>query len=663
MKSDIYPVAQRLIDYASNKLTAKDKAIFMLVVNQLFIDLDYGHSCTNLEGLLRRTKNAVAAAHSATAQNTTDGTLATYSLTRICKILEQSGLVAIVTTTPEQLVAKPITLLKLEGISLLFITKYLQYELNIAKQINKFMSVDVTRMVQDSAWNDNNAPMKLLRGLQQQQGLPNTEQLQAIENSLKQKLSIITGGPGTGKTTTVIFLLWLFYQMYANDLKIKVCAPTGKAVKRVQSSIVANLEKYSNLLPNCQALRELVGNNEHFVTIHKLLGSIPNNIYFKHNATNPLDVDILIIDESSMISLPLFSKLIQAIDPRRTKHIIFLGDKNQLSSVEEGYVFATMVQNKILSPNRWQYDLLSDSTVSVVSDLQISNRNLGDVKTLAQAILAQNTTLFNTILNNSAEIKLLKPDVMRFLHQLFAAQNTAILEYVAYIRQYQVRLPNSRGSVIPDSIRDPCFEIPRYQDMSHIIQSAGMPKHELYVQLFNSFTQEAILCLTNVGTMGTNNINRLIEKKVVQLLNINTLWYTGRPIMILENDYALGVSNGDIGFCVIRQDNKISILFDGGREYIPEILPKYQLAYAITIHKAQGSEYNHVNILLPNSTSQGYMLELCSRELIYTAITRAHCTVTIFADINTLRQAMQRVTLRNTGLDALLSKEIICISH
>ncbi|MFN7095440.1 MAG: ATP-dependent RecD-like DNA helicase, partial [Burkholderiales bacterium] len=174
-------------------------------------------------------------------------------------------------------------------------------------------------------------------------------------------------------------------------------------------------------------------------------------------------------------------------------------------------------------------------------------------------------------------------------------------------------------------------------------------------ELFQQFNQLAILCLTNVGVLGADNLNLQVESLVKQALGVNDLWYTGRPIIILNNDYSLGLHNGDIGICLIK-DNTPVVIFESGQEFIPEVLPCNQLAYAITIHKSQGSEFENVVVVLTSDTNMGKnSQELLSRELVYTAITRAKVRVNLYAGVDALEYAIHNSTKRNTGLNHLLS--------
>lgn len=629
LDQEFIPISASLANLANPILGSKGRKILCDIINRQFANLEQGHSCVSIGEL---------------------ADLLAISITDVAKILVDSGLTAEYNLYKSKLAAKPLTILnhtldqaysasnllnsnknylkklpvsslELNSESLLYITKYLYYELGIANKVN--ILTQPCKLPNHAQFIQ---AMEDLRRIGKIHNLPNAEQLQAIENCAKQKMSIITGGPGTGKTTTVTLLLWLLVRNYyganlsaetaAATPKIKIAAPTGKAANRVLESMKASISylQSKGLDMDYSILMNLVADAGNFCTIHKLLGYIPYSIYFKHNEIEPLDVDILIVDESSMIGLPLFSKLLNAIDANRTKHIIFLGDKNQLSSVEEGYVFASLVEAKQRAAYQLSYDLFTENN-SFLSELIVSNRNQGDVGKLSQAILCQNQELVRFILEKSTTASLSKLSLVNIIQHLFAMKTGALTAYINFMQQ-----------ISTDSI--------------------GI------AEIFACYNQQIILCATNIGIFGVNNLNLQIEKYVRRLWGIADIWYTGRPIMILENDYSLGLYNGDIGIAILKK-GKIVILFNNGKEYIPEILPKYQIAYAITIHKSQGSEYQKVSVILPADTMNKESNNSISQELLYTAVTRAKISVVIFASLDAVLQAVKNKTFRSSGLKYL----------
>lgn len=586
-------ISKQLLKLANSNLNLLQRETLLDFIQQLFSDLAAGHSCSRVAEICQ---------------------LLQFELKELQSLLQQSNLVAFYQAIPVNFEMKPFGYLSLESGDLVYISKYLVYELNIANKIKQLTGQSL------AARNVNpNQYLHQLEQLSARENKPNFEQLSAIKRSCQQTFSIISGGPGTGKTTTVMLLLWTLYQMYGFDLKVRICAPTGKAAIRVRESIdnsIKDLASAADLGFTTECFEQLLTTSVSFGTIHKLLGYRPYQINFRHNQENPLRTEVLIIDESSMISLPLFSKLLMAIDPCCIRHVIFLGDYNQLSSVEEGYVFASLV-NFVKNNQTLQIDEPPQSKSSILSELIKSNRNHGDVYKLAQAILHQDFNQLSNIIKDSPQVNLFKPQLGEILHKLINHTDSILLEYLNLAASLQI--------------------------------------NELDVKLlFQNYTRQTLLCLTNRGILGVDNLNIQLERQIKQKMESFKEWYNGRPIIILQNDYSLDVYNGDIGICICDGD-VVNIIFENGRQFIPEVLPKYALAYAITIHKSQGSEYEQVNLVLPeqksligdSSTERNAFL---SRELVYTAITRARIQVNIFAELRTLEHAIQSNMQRHSGL-------------
>lgn len=595
-----------LLKFTDAILDEKEKATLLAIIDFLQSDLLSGHSCSNLVVVSKKLNQ---------------------SSDQIRKLLLDSGLAALVnsgnkTDDSPMIPAKPIVIFH----DLVYLNRYFYYEYRVATKIHQ-----LSKSYPDS--DKASILLMQLETIRNTHKLPNQEQFAAIQNCISHQLSIITGGPGTGKTTTVTLLLWALSHLYRNEkLNVKICAPTGKAANRVKESIMNSLEffKRHQLPLECDLFAMLFADSSSFTTIHKLLGYRQNSIYFRHNETNCLDVDILIVDESSMIGLSLFSKLLSAIDPLKTRHIIFLGDRNQLSSVEEGYVFASLVKSDsssfyenappnapLLQPELFQIDEITGAkNQQLVSELLVSNRSNGEISKLSLAILSGNLNLVHDLLDSGSQTCLRGLNMNQLMSELFKA--------------------------------DDCWD--RY---SNFLQENTGIKLEIS-RVFLEFSQQVVLSATNSGFFGVNNLNLMIEKRIRHKLSINEEWYTGRPVMILSNDYALGLFNGDIGICQICDSQKV-VIFPDGRSFITEILPKYQLAYVITIHKSQGSEYNNVNIVLPEIKQ---MEEIYSRELIYTAVTRAKHSVTIFSSKTNLDKTILNQLERNTGLQIMLQSPI-----
>ncbi len=585
--SDYKAFIQQLLSLANNSLQPSEQLILEHIITQVLDGLEMGSTCLDINNLdLKNIKENI-------------------DLNYVLNILEKSNLVGYYSLKDGCLAIKPLTLMQIPLVNskknILYITRHFYYELEIAKKL---------KQLQVSSKVDKNLADNLVKALKSKiySGFPNFEQLNAINTSLFNKLSIITGGPGTGKTTTVVLLLWVLIQLYDN-LNIQVCAPTGKASARIKESIYNNIFMLSDSLGLDISFLQKKIDEINFGTIHKLLNYKINDIYFNYNENSPLNVDVLIIDEASMISLPLFYKLLNAVEQNSIKHIVFLGDKNQLSSVEEGYVFASLIKS-------YSSEVFAKKE-NIVSELLISNRSNIEISKFAENILYNRLDFVINSLLDTSKVKLKNPDLSLILRDLFDFNNEInIINYLNFIKT-------------SDNIS--------------------------FATLFQIFRQVAILCLTRIGKLGVINLNNQIEILVKKYLRVSSVWYTGRPVIILENDYNLGLYNGDIGICVIK-DNKTLILFEDKEEFIPELLPKYELAYALTIHKSQGSEFDNVIIVIPeNDKEKSNINTMLSRELLYTAVTRAKKTILMYFQDDSIKTLLNSNVERQTGLDYLLS--------
>jgi exodeoxyribonuclease V alpha subunit len=288
--------------------------------------------------------------------------------------------------------------------------------------------------------------------------------------------------------------------------------------------------------------------------------------------------------------------------------------------VEEGYVFASLVNLRKISRDHQAYDLFAYHEKSLAAELVTSNRNQGEIYALAQALLTQDAALVAQILATGEQVKLYPAKLGQVLNYLFTREDNPLLNYL---------------------------------DSAQLVNEISLSSIK---QLFAQLNQQAVLCLTNRGVLGCDNLNLQIERRIKQQIGHLDTWYSGRPIIILQNDYNLELFNGDIGICVLDGD-KVQIVFENGRQFIPEVLPAHSLAYAITIHKSQGSEYQQVNLVLPEMSQANEGTNLLSRELVYTGVTRAKSQVTIFSSQDLILQAMANHIQRNTGLSNFFKLE------
>lgn len=448
--------------------------------------------------------------------------------------------------------------------------------------------------------------------------------------ALTQRFSVISGGPGTGKTTTVAKLLAVLLSCSPPKGAlpvIKLVAPTGKAAARLTESIGRAVAS----LPLTPELKQAMPT--HAGTIHRLLGVLPDSAEFRHNAENPLHLDVLIVDEASMIDLSLMYKLISAL-PSRAR-LILLGDKDQLASVDAGAVLGDICS---FARNRFghqqakqlailtgfdQTNLVSPSAVPSIANcvctLQKSYRfnAFSGIGQLARAVNAGNLA-----------------DVDTVLHQAFSD--------IAYHEMDS----HSYNQMLTLAVQE-------YRRYLTIVHDDSSPDTESKATLaLTAFNRCRLLCAVREGDFGVEGINRRIERALSQRNLIpkeHESWYVGKPIMITRNDHALGIYNGDIGLCLLDEGKRFKVYFempDGTvKGVLPSRLPESETAYAMTIHKSQGSEFDITMMVLPVDYST-----LLTRELVYTGITRAKHQLHLFANFAVFRRAVNTKTERASGL-------------
>ncbi len=372
-------------------------------------------------------------------------------------------------------------------------------------------------------------------------------------------------------------------ELAEQPLHIALAAPTGKAAMRLQESIGKSKAK----LPCSETIKNRIP--ETVTTLHRLLGAIPPSPYFRHNADKPLVYDLVVVDEASMVDLALMSKLLDALKPGA--RLILLGDKDQLASVESGAVLADLAMAETLQNN--------------VYTLKKSHRFGGAIKELAEAVNFQQDELAWQILSDGEDgaVQCLDED---------------LIDYVAAQQADYLQLAKA----------DAEFE-----------------------QIFQAFSRFQVLCSNRQGKNSVADINDRVEQKLAEQkrIDLSGLWYPGRPVMVTQNNPALHLYNGDIGICMPDSFSawKLMVFFqraDGSvKKYLPARVPHCETVFAMTIHKSQGSEFEEVLIVLPETINP-----VLTKELLYTAITRAKKTIKLVAGeavfTATVRQKIERVT-------------------
>ena len=491
-----------------------------------------------------------------------------------------------------------------------------QAEFNLAKHISTILDQQITPL-------ELSIPKNL-----------NEQQIKAINVANNNAFSIITGGPGTGKTYTVAQLVIALQQatesrdeqqesirFSTDSASLALAAPTGKAAQRMQESLQAALDA-SEVKMQLQEAK----------TIHRLLG-IGRTGRPRYDATNPLGEDIIIVDEASMLGVELANYLVSAVKPGA--RLILLGDANQLAAVDAGAVLADLCRIPMLQSIH--AELLESRRFSAESGIgklayQI-NKTEADPQQIWQ-LLKQDDALSFQYVNTPQADEVNENKIKNSLSKNKIFQKIA-KNYHPYIIEIQNLLENPIEKSMPESV------------------------NETVTSLFKLFNQFRILSAGHNGEWGDHYINNYLTQWHLTELKLplgQNIWFHGRPVMVLQNNYELGLFNGDIGFCLQTggERGRLEVFFENKSQGIAVNLLNEEViatAYAMTIHKSQGSEFDHVAITFDNSHAR-----LLSKELIYTAVTRAKKQVTIYSTKYAFEKAIQTPTERHTGLGLQFSK-------
>jgi len=493
-------------------------------------------------------------------------------------------------------------------------------------------------------------------------------QMISVANALNKKFTIVAGGPGTGKTYTVTKILaaiiLLAEQQNKPQPRMALVAPTGKAAQRLSESINNAVKQFRRQIAD--AILDAIPNQAQ--TVHRLLGVIPQNIQFKHNQGNKLALDVLLIDEVSMVDLALFTRIFRALADNC--QVILLGDADQLPSVLTGSVLnelaprphigfsaenidylQALTQQKSLSSFKTKSTQTSDHLTFLLKSHRFDGE--GGIGKLASMVIQGNSEQSWQLLKDNSH------EQVNSLEQINSPEQSDSLEQLNSHEQSgsQIRLYKSHLNLwlapLVKKYYLPIFSSTKVSDA------------------FAQFSQFRVLCATRKGTAGVDYFNELITSLLISF-GVNASsdgLYHGQPIMISENNYQVGLYNGDIGLiwrdpqghlmAVFEDDNPKAAtqpLIDnpldaksentGYRWLMLSQLPQYQSVFAMTIHKTQGSEFSHVAMVLPQQSEH----QLLSRELLYTGITRAKSFIRVVSTGNVWQQAVDQKVQRYANL-------------
>jgi exodeoxyribonuclease V alpha subunit len=504
--------------------------------------------------------------------------------------------------------------------------------------------------------------------------------------ALSGRLTIVSGGPGTGKTTTVVGVLACLLDARA-DLRIALAAPTGKAAQRMQEALLA---RAGDLPPELAARLPQTS-----YTLHRLLGSGPGG-RFRHHRDNPLPYDVVVIDEASMIDVAMAAHLLDAIAPQT--RLVMLGDKDQLAAVEAGAVFAELSARPAFTQGglRRIADALGIDETRLTQALPGASRGVGeepgdvfaqpdapddDLFAYAGSPDAFDEPPVSDLFESAAPSTSASPTQSPLADCVVWLERNYRFGLESPIGQLSLAIRNGSASAALDVLRTDPSEtcaaalhedthatlaertvarlaagFAPYADALATALAAETPNP---LPLFDTLNRFRILCATRSGPRGVDQVNAAMAAQVRRAagvtLAVGAQWFAGRPVMVTRNDYALGLFNGDIGIALPGASGALRVYFrtgDGGlRAVSPAALPPHDTAFALTVHKSQGSEFEHAVLMLPSVFSR-----VLSRELVYTAITRARERVEVIGGRAILAQAIATPTQRDSGLAARIAE-------
>ncbi len=617
----------------------------LLVATALLVQMEgRGHSCLPL-ALLVADPNAVLA-WPAEAQEELHALWSRLPrpLARWQQALARSPLLRVAAHAPDQ--GQPLVLGGPAHAPLLYLRRYWDYERQVAAQITQRSTAVVpVEAAEVKQWLDRMfAPA------------PDSFDWQrlACAIALRGRFSVITGGPGTGKTYTVARLLALLFATAPEPerLRVALAAPTGKAAARLKQSIDASLKQLDSSLGGLLDLEALVLRVGAARTLHSLLGARPDTRAFAFHHGQPLDVDVLIVDEASMIHLEMMAALLDALPP--AARVVFLGDKDQLASVEAGAVLGDLCRSAEAghyTPATAAYALaaagqplpaacladagsalpLAQQTVM----LRESRRFGGPIGQLAQAVNSGDSARALALLRaaEGGVLHMREGAPPQAVCQLAVARGQAAVNYQAFVQALAAR---------------------------PALPMAAEAHTEWVRSVLTAFERFRLLCAVREGDWGVAGLNRAIEKALAEQGAIAPRgeWYAGRPVMVTRNDAALGVYNGDIGVALpaATAGAGLRVYFMDGpalRAVGVSRLAHVETAFAMTVHKSQGSEFEHTALVL--SAHAGSVL---GRELVYTGITRARQAFTLMSQApGLLASAIHSPTQRVSGLLGFLEQQ------
>ncbi|WP_198919708.1 exodeoxyribonuclease V subunit alpha [Pseudomonas chlororaphis] len=615
--------------------------------------LGHGHVCLDLFETLKEPDFALSLPPEGDLQSTAavlpSQVLATLDGAHWCKALAASRLVALAADQSEQARQRPLVL---SG-KRLYLRRYWAYERRIDNALRQRLAV------QEETLEDLAERLGGLFGAARATGPVDWQKL-ACALATRGAFSIITGGPGTGKTTTVVRLLALLQAPAVEagkPLRIRLAAPTGKAAARLTESISLQVRSLSV----DDSVREKIPSD--VTTVHRLLGNRPGTRHFRHHAGNRLPLDVLVVDEASMIDLEMMANLLDALPVHA--RLVLLGDKDQLASVEAGAVLGDLCRD---AEAGW-YSPQTRNWLEAVSGEQLADSglqedNAGTHPLAQQVVMLRHSRRFG----EGSGIG----QLARWVNQQQAEEARRLLAARSHADLYGLSLKGEQDRALERLLLEGHGDGPQgYRHYLSLLRGQRPPADTALEDprwtawardVLQAFDQFQLLCAVRKGPWGVEGLNQRITAALfkARLIESDQQWYEGRPVLMTRNDYGLGLMNGDIGIALKlpehegAQDGRrvLRVAFPrndgqgGVRFVLPSRLNDVETVYAMTVHKSQGSEFAHTALILPEALNP-----VLTKELIYTGITRAKDWFSLIEPrAGVFEEAVRRKVKRLSGL-------------
>jgi len=641
-----------------HELAPEDDPLVLLAAALTSHQLGHGHVCLDLFETLKEPDFALSLPPEGDVQGGAmllpSQLLGSLDGAHWCKVLAASNLVALAADSRDNVRDRPLVL---SG-KRLYLRRYWAYERRIDLSLRERLTEH------ESTPNDLLQRLTGLFGPARPGEVIDWQKL-ACALATRSAFSIVTGGPGTGKTTTVVRLLALLQAPAVEagmPLRIRLAAPTGKAAARLTESISQQVRT----LKVSEAIREKIPSD--VTTVHRLLGSRPGTRHFRHHAGNRLPLDVLVVDEASMIDLEMMANLLDAL-PAHAR-LVLLGDKDQLASVEAGAVLGDLCRD---AEAGW-YSPQTRQWLEAVSGESLQAGGLQEDTQGAHPLAQQVVMLRHSRrFGEGSGIG----QLARWVNHQQPEEARKLLSARSHDDVYGLSLKGEQDRTLERLLLEGHGEGPQgYRHYLTLLRKQRPPLDsplegsrwtDWAREVLQAFDAFQLLCAVRKGPWGVEGLNQRVTDALLRarLIDSDQQWYEGRPVLMTRNDYGLGLMNGDIGIALKLPEQEghgkqvLRVAFPrndgqgGVRFVLPSRLNDVETVYAMTVHKSQGSEFAHTALILPDTLNP-----VLTKELIYTGITRAKDWFTLIESrAGVFEEAVKRRVKRLSGLMLELKDE------